>query len=102
MEPNQQSIPDHILRSRILSKFATDYRVSGANLRVGVANGVAHLAGSVRSIEVFIVAAELAADVPGVRGVVNRIEAPGAPSPARTIHLSDINREETTGEDSHQ
>jgi hypothetical protein len=30
---------------------------------------------------------ELAGQAPGVRGVVNRIEAPGAPSPAREINL---------------
>jgi hypothetical protein len=52
-----------------------------------VLNGVAHLAGIVASLEVRDAAEELAKNVCPVRGVVNRIEAPGAPSPARTVHL---------------
>lgn len=99
MEQNQHLIPDHTLRSTILSKFAADRRIAFANLRVGVSNGVVHLAGTVASIEVYVAVAELAAGVPGVRGVVNRIEAPGAPSPARTIHLPSLNKEEPTTDD---
>lgn len=78
---------DEKLRAEILAKFATDDRTAYASLRVGVLNGIAHLAGVVSSIETRIRAAELAEDVPGIRGVVNRIEAPGAPPPSRTIHL---------------
>ena len=57
------------------------------NLRVGVLNGIVHLAGVVDSLPERGAAEELAGQVPGVRGVVNRIEAPGAPSPAREINL---------------
>ncbi len=39
------------------------------------------------STEERLIAAELAGGIHGVRGVVNRIEAPGAPTPGRTIHL---------------
>jgi hypothetical protein len=39
-------------------------------------------------------AEEFARQMPGVRGVVNRIEAPGAPSPAREINL-DLKDEKT-------
>ncbi|RJP50993.1 MAG: BON domain-containing protein [Anaerolineaceae bacterium] len=86
-----KSIPvqttDEKLRAAILSRFAADDRTAYANLRVGVLNGIAHLAGVVASIETRILAAELAEEVPGIRGVVNRIEAPDAPSPARTVNL---------------
>lgn len=79
---------DGKLRAAILSRFAADDRTAYANLRVGVLNGIVHLVGVVASIETRILAAELAEEVTGVRGVVNRIEAPGAPSPARTVSLN--------------
>ena len=79
---------DEKLRATILARFISDERVAFANLRVGVSNGIVHLAGVVSSIEVRIAAAELVSDIPNVRGVVNRIEAPGAPCPGRTIHLN--------------
>jgi len=85
---------DEKLRSAILSRFAADERTAYANLRVGVLNGIVHLAGAVNSIETRLLAAELAEETEGVRGVVNRIEAPGAPSPARTIHLDIKNGKE--------
>ena len=78
---------DDKLRAAILSGFAADERTAHTNLRVGVLNGIAHLAGVVNSIETRLIAAELVEDIEGVRGVVNRIDAPGAPSPSRTIHL---------------
>ena len=52
-----------------------------------MAKGIVHLAGIVSSIKIRVAAAEIASKVVGVRGVVNRIEAPGAPSPARTINI---------------
>ena len=79
--------PDEKLRAAILSRFAADDRTAYANLRVGVLNGLVHLAGVVATIEIHIAAAELVQSLPGVRGVINRIEAPGAPSPSRTINL---------------
>jgi hypothetical protein len=78
---------DEKLRTAILARFASDDRIAFANLRVGVLNGIVHLAGVVNSIETRILAAELAEETEGVRGVVNRIEAPGAPRPDRTINL---------------
>ena len=80
--------PDVTLRNTILDRFSCDDRTAYASLRVGVVNGIVHLAGIVSSIEIRIAAAELAGDVSGVRGVVNRIEAPGAPSPGRRINLN--------------
>ena len=90
---------DNKLRAAILSRFATDDRTAYANLRVGVLNGIVHLAGAVNSIETRIIAAELAEHLEGVRGVVNRIEAPGALSPSRTVHLSPILKEKITNND---
>jgi len=78
---------DKNLHKAILTLFAGDRRTASASLRVGVLNGIVHLAGVVTSPEAHIAAAELAGSVPGVRGVVNRIEAPGAPRPARTVNL---------------
>lgn len=97
-----KSIPvqttDEKLRAAILSRFAADERTAYANLRVGVINHIAHLAGVVASIETRILAAELAEEVEGVRGVVNRIEAPGAPSPARTVNLNLHDKEGNSSE----
>jgi osmotically-inducible protein OsmY len=80
-------IPDENLRKSILAKLAADDRIGFVDLRVGVMNGIVHLAGAASSIEARHRAEDLAEETPGVRGVVNRIEAPGAPSPGRTIHL---------------
>lgn len=81
------SISDEMLRMAILALLATDERTGKADLRVGVLNGIAHLAGRVDHLDQRTAAEELANKVHGVRGVVNRIEAPGAPSPAREINL---------------
>lgn len=82
------AIPDENLRATILGIFAADSRTATANLRVGVLNGVVHLAGAVLSLADRAAAEQLAGLAPGVRGVVNRIDAPGAPSPAREINLN--------------
>jgi osmotically-inducible protein OsmY len=87
MTHNPIQTPDEKLRAAILSRFAADDRTAYANLRVGVLNGLVHLAGVVASIEIHLAAAELAQSLPGVRGVINRIEAPGAPRPDRTSHF---------------
>jgi osmotically-inducible protein OsmY len=79
---------DESLRAAIFAAFAADDRTANADLRVGVLNNIVHLAGIVASLPERLAAEELAGQVPGVRGVVNRIEAPGAPSPAREINLN--------------
>jgi len=91
-------LSDESLRVAILSRLAGDGHTAYANLRVGVVNGIAHLAGVANSIETRILAAELAEEVTGVRGVVNRIEAPGAPSPARMVNLTLQNKKGNTDE----
>jgi osmotically-inducible protein OsmY len=93
---------DEKLRAAILSRFAADDRTAYANLRVGVLNGIVHLAGVVNSIETRLLAAELAEGVPAIRGVVNRIEAPGAPSPSRIVNLYPILKEKTDNDESNQ
>lgn len=87
MTPDRHIIPDESLRASILDAFAADSRTASAKLRVGVLNGIVHLAGVVDSPVSRAAAEELATQVEGVRGVVNRIEAPGAPDPSRTINL---------------
>lgn len=83
-----QPTSDDSLRIAILLLLAEDARTTRADVRVGVLNGVAHLAGLVENLETRSAAEELAWRVEGVRGVVNRIDAPGAPSPAREINLN--------------
>ncbi len=94
MQPNF-SVSDDSLRTAILTTFAADSRIVSADLRVGVLHGIVHLAGMVGSLAERTAAEELAGQVPGVRGVVNRIEAPGAPSPAREVNLDFGERKET-------
>jgi osmotically-inducible protein OsmY len=78
---------DESRRNAILAEFAADERIAAENLRVGVLNSIAHLAGKLDTLSKRALAEELANQVPGIRGVVNRIESPGAPSPARIINL---------------
>jgi osmotically-inducible protein OsmY len=82
---------DEHLRQTILAALATDENTQGAIVRVGVLNGFVHLAGRVDSLAVRAAVESIAQQVaPGYR-VVNRIEAPDAPSSGREIRL-----EETT------
>jgi osmotically-inducible protein OsmY len=78
---------DDRLRAAILEALSANARTASLELRVGVSNGIVHLAGHATSLEIWKLVETVVARTPGVRGVVNRIEAPGAPSPARTIHL---------------
>jgi hypothetical protein len=78
---------DDKLRAAVLARLSRDPQTASSAVRVGVRNGIVHLAGSAPTVEIWEVAAELARGVPGVRGVVNRIEAPGAPEPGRTVQL---------------
>ncbi len=78
---------DDGLRLAILEMIAADGRFASAAFHVGVSNGIAHLAGRVDSFEMRLLVEDSVSRVPGIRGVVNRIEAPGAPSPGRTVNL---------------
>jgi osmotically-inducible protein OsmY len=80
-------VPDETLRAEIMAALVVDSRTAHAELRVGVLHGIVHLAGAADSLAERAAAEALAAQAPGVRGVVNRIAAPGAPSPTRKIDL---------------
>jgi len=84
---DSNSLPDERLRAAILQALSEDARTASLELRVGVSNGIAHLAGQAASLELWKLVETIVAHTPGVRGVVNRIEAPGAPSPGRTVNL---------------
>jgi osmotically-inducible protein OsmY len=79
---------DENLRAKILALLTVGNQTASADLRVGVLNSIVHLAGTVNSLQERAAIEELVGRLPGVRGVVNRIEAPGAPSPAREINLN--------------
>jgi osmotically-inducible protein OsmY len=79
------------LRALLLAALAADERTAAADLRAGVLDGIAHLAGSAQSLAQRQAAETLARAIPGVRAVVNRIAAPGAPDPARRIDLEQNN-----------
>jgi len=78
---------DESLRMAIVAALAKNEKTTALNLRVGVVNGVAHLGGSAPALGLRQLAQDIAAQTPGIRGVVNRIESPGAPAPGRIIHL---------------
>ena len=86
---------DDRLRALILAALEADKRTVRQDLHIGVLNGIAHLAGTVRTLRERSYIEMLARAVPGVRGVANRIAAPGAPSPGREINL-DLKAESPT------
>jgi osmotically-inducible protein OsmY len=88
MSDELDPVSDESLYKTILALFASEDQASPGRLRLGVSNGIVHLAGVTASLESRSRVEELAGSVPGVRGVVNRIEAPGAPSPARLVNLN--------------
>ena len=78
---------DEQLRTRIIQALTLDERTAALDLRVGVLNEIAHLAGQAPSLDIWNLTEGIVLGVTGIRGVVNRIDAPNAPLPARTIHL---------------
>ena len=78
---------DELLRHSVLQALAQEPQTAALELRVGVLNALVHLGGAAPSQRLWHLAETIAASVLGVRGVVNRIQAPGAPSPVRTINI---------------
>jgi len=70
-----------------MQALAADPDLAAGGVRVGVLNAIAQMAGRVPSEGLWHRAAAVAAGVAGVRGVVNRIDAPGAPSPSRIVSI---------------
>lgn len=93
MKNGSKKNADEELRERILAKLASCRTLARIRLRVGVLYGIVHLAGEVPSLDLRRAAADLAGKVPGVRGVANRIAAPGAPRPDRPINLKNNGEE---------
>lgn len=78
--------PDEQLRNLILEALVESIPAI-ADFRIGVLNGIVHLAGTASSLTERAGIEERVCSMPGVRAVVNRIAAPGAPPPGRTIQL---------------
>jgi osmotically-inducible protein OsmY len=79
---------DQKLRARVLDALTANARFTHLDLRVGVHNGLVHLGGGAPSLGIRSQVEQLVSGIPGVRGVVNRIHAPGAPSPIRRVNLN--------------
>jgi osmotically-inducible protein OsmY len=84
---------DETVRLEIL-KALTKSLPHASNLRVGVISGIAHLGGNLSNRDEWGLAEAVAHSVFGVRGVVNRIEAPDAPAPGRKIDLDFLKSDE--------
>ena len=80
--------PDERMRKAVLKSLAADGSLSFSGVRVGVLNGIVHLGGVAPTLEIRQKAVALAERIPNVRGIVNRIDAPGAPPPARPVNLN--------------
>ncbi len=87
MKDQAELLVDKRLRAAVLLALGRDSDLVSLDLHVGVLNAIVHLCGSAPTSTLWERAGRIAGDVPGVRGVVNRIWAPGAPHPTRTIHL---------------
>ncbi|GAB1471645.1 hypothetical protein MASR2M66_25230 [Chloroflexota bacterium] len=87
MMPESGSNHDEELRARIIEALRLNENTAALDLRVGVLNEIAHLAGQAPSLDIWNLTEHIVLGVAGVRGVVNRIEAPDAPLPTRTIDL---------------
>ena len=85
--PETTQNSDEQLRTRIIQALTLDECTAASDLRVVVLNEIAHLAGQAPSLDIWNLTEGIVLGVTGIRGVVNRIDAPNAPLPARTIHL---------------
>jgi len=98
MNKEPEKTTDERLRELIMTHLAASTTLSFNGVRVGVLHGIVHLAGKLPSLEVRRAADDLARQVPGVRGVVNRIDAPGAPRPDRMINLKNGEEDDKVSE----
>ena len=98
MATSKASVIDEVIRSEALALFSGADCGKFAMIRVGVLHGIVHLGGSTNSLADRSQAEELVKKIDHVRGVVNRITSPGAPSPARTVNLNLNHNMETKDE----
>ena len=92
---------DKQIRKDVCRALKSDKRIRSYDLRVGVLNEIVHLAGELPTLDLWELVGEIASEIPRVRGVVNRTEAPGAPEPARTVHLR-LKPKEGSSKSNHQ
>ncbi len=78
---------DQDIRDKVYQELCSNQLTFRNTIRIGVLNAVVHLAGEASDLETWNKIQRVAEKIPGVRGVVNRIEAPGAPEPTRRIDL---------------
>lgn len=77
---------EEIIRTEICRLLeGADY--AGFEIMVGVENGIVHLAGTVPDQTVRDQIEFEVGKIEGVRGIANRIAAPGSPPPGRPIDL---------------
>jgi osmotically-inducible protein OsmY len=77
LQVNIQLVIDHDLTVQVAQALARDKRTRSFVLPVGCSHGWVHLGGEVPSRELQIVAEEIAAQVPSVRGVLSRPKVVG-------------------------
>ena len=76
------------LRAQVIETICANQQFNQLDIRVGVNKGIVHLGGSAPSIECRQIIEDCVRKISRVRAVVNRIDAPGAPSPSRTVELN--------------
>jgi osmotically-inducible protein OsmY len=95
---NGLTLSDEELREAVFGALKLNERTAKIELRVGVLNAIVHLAGAAATKDDWLLIEQVVGAIPGVRGVVNRIDAPGAPSPSRVVHLEIPEPRASTGE----
>lgn len=78
------SVDDGTLSSQVQSRIASDSALAGQPIQAAVNNGVATLSGTVSNDTARTLAGNDAAQVAGVRTVVNNLTVQGVPTPATT------------------
>ena len=76
------------LRAQVIETIFANQQFNQLDIRVGVNKGIVHLAGSAPSLERRQDIEDYVRKISRVRAVVNRVDAPGAPSPSRLIKLN--------------
>lgn len=70
------AVSDTGITAKVKARLASDQRTQGKGVSVQTNNGVVTLSGQVATVDVSEAAEELARNVPDVKGIDNRIQAP--------------------------